>query len=639
MKLGQAILLVSASTLFALLLSEAALRLFTPYGRTSAKIEVATTGANRNLDTSDGARYADRLPIAAGTDRAWFREDPPPLASRGKPNPELVTRFQDFERRGIFPPQSEYIWNRYYVEAERCRPGVFRKYPDTLLAFDPPVVGVYPHYRFPPSSTLVEGLITNEFGLRGGPLTLAKPARTVRIAFAGASTTINHDLLFSYPDRVVYWLNRFAQANHFDVHFETLNGGREGFNSTDIATVMREELLPLDPDFAVYYEGSNQFTTATLLASPRIPPREDVDPRDPITVHKVPELLRAHLATADLLDRALNRFRPVGEPRRPFYRLEWPAGVDEKNPDPDSARLPLELPRIIKDIDSVRASIESNGGRLMLCSFVWLAADGMPLSPTRHKHIYRQLNTVLWPLRYRDIRRLADFQNRVFQRYAAVRGVTFTDVASAMPQDPDLFTDAIHMTDAGERLKAWIIFQQLVPLVRRGIESGQLPRPRATRPLPPPPNFAEHEMSTRCEDPTGPVSRIAGAVSLDAVERAYQEAVVELGPPVKVITAAQQWAYAAAIPLHVPANLASTGFLLVRARVLKGKIGLGVLDSQNQTFQVERYVSPSPGMIDTYVPVPLPDRAGTLIIRNVAEGQTKSEIQIEDVALVTGSLR
>ena len=84
--------------------------------------------------------------------------------------------------------------------------------------------------------------------------------------------------------------------------------------------------------------------------------------------------------------------------------------------DQDVHRAVLAVARI--DLDSIRNSLESIGGHLVLCSFEWLAEDGMPLSPTRHQYIYRQLNTVLWPLRYADIRRLADFQNRVFRRYA-----------------------------------------------------------------------------------------------------------------------------------------------------------------------------------------------------------------------------
>ena len=254
----------------------------------------------------------------------------------------------------------------------------------------------------------------------------------------------------------------------------------------------------------MYYEGSNQFTSANLLVRPIIPPRTAIDAHDPLVQHKLPEFLRTHFAIGDLLDRALNGFQAVGEPRKPYYRLQWPDGVDRDNPNPDSPDLPLQLPAIVKDLDAIRAGLNSIGGRLAVCSFEWFTPGGAPLSPTRHEFIYKQLNTVLWPLAMIDIRRLNDFQNRVFRNYAVSRNIPFVDVAGEIPQDPDLFNDAIHMTEVGERVKAWIVFQQLVPVIRRLIESGQLPHHNDAAHLPRPVSMAVAEMSTHCPVLAGP---------------------------------------------------------------------------------------------------------------------------------------
>lgn len=634
-------LLVLGSTIFSLLVCEVGLRLFTRYGASTSPRQAQGTAlaatVDKLLDTGEAARYVAQLAAAPGTDRRWFTEDPSPLPNRSPVSAQRMKRSMDFERRGIFAPQADYLWNRYYVESERCGPNnVFQNYPDTVLVFDPPVEGLHPRYRFPPSTTMRTGLVTNEFGLRGPPLTLAKPPKTIRIAFVGASTTVGfHDFPFSYPERVTYWLNRFAEASHLDVRFEALNAGREGLNSEDLAAIVRDEVLPLDPDLVVYYEGSNQFGTANLLVSPRIPPRREIDPRDPIVEHKVPELIRTHVAMGELLDRALNRFNSVGEPRKPFYRLKWPAGVDERNPDVDNPNLPLQLPVIVKDLDSIRKSLESIGGQLVLCSFEWLARDDLPLSATRHQYIYKQLNTSLWPLRYADIRRLADFQNHVFRRYAAARGIPFVDVASATPQDPNLFSDAIHMTNTGERLKAWIVFEQLVPILRRQIESGKLPHGNGSQHPPPPPSLAASEMTVRCPAvPSGPLERIDGAISLETIEPVYNGAPLEYGPPVKVITGVQKWSYAALFTLNLPAGLTRPCYLFVRARAVNGLIGLGVLDWRSGTFQTERAVAPSPDMTDIYVPLLFPDHADALVVRNAAEDGVRSEILIEDAELL-----
>ena len=636
---AQNLLVVLVSTLVGLLFWEAGLRLFSHYGPHDAAQPASVPAKPTNV--ADAARYIRRLAGAGSPDQRWFAEDPPPLPNRTSPSPAITARYRDFERRGIFASDAEYVWNSYLVKRDRCNPGgLFRNFPETLLAFTPDSVSIHPGIRFPANQTLQSGLVTNQFGLRGHPISLVKPAKTIRIAFLGASTTVNfHPFAFSYPEHVEHWLNRFAEANHYDVRFEALNGGREGVNSNDVAAILREELLPLDPDLAVYYEGANQFTTANLMVRPIIPPRTAIDARDPLVQHKLPEFLRTHFAIGDLLDRALNGFRTVGEPRKPSYRLQWPDEVDKGNPNPDSPYLPLQLPAIVKDLDTIRAGLHSIGGSLAVCSFEWYAPSGAPLSPTRHEQIYQQLNTVLWPLQYADIRRLNDFQNRVLRNYAASRKIPFLDVAGEIPQDPDLFVDAIHMTEVGERVKAWIVFQQLVPVIRRLIDSGQLPHHNDAAHLPRPMSMAVAEMSTHCPVPAGLGERIDGAVSLETIEQALDGVSIQRGRPTKITMVPLQWSNGAAFPLHLPSGPHGDLFVLIRARVLNGQVGVGVLDRELKGYQVEKFVDAGPEMTDIYLPVPLPETASSVLVRNTAKGAVPSQIVIEDVALVTAPAR
>lgn len=621
--------LLLGSTLTGLVFCEMGVRLFNRYGASRSPAQP------QQLDAAAALRYVARLPIAAGTDRRWFAEDPPPLPNRSRVPARSLERFRDYRTRGIFGAQADYIWNSYYVESERCAVnGIFRSFPDRVLAFKPPAETSHPRFRFPPNSTSVAGLVTNEFGFRGHPLTLAKPAKTIRIAFVGASTTVGfHAFAFSYPEYVEAWLNRYAQANHLQVRFEAINAGREGLNSRDIAAIVQHEVLPLDPDMVVYYEGSNQFRVASALASPAPAPPRDAEAA---VEHKVPELIRTHLAIGDLVDLALTGFPSLREPRKPAYLLNWGAGVDERNPDVDSHNLPLNLPRIVKDLDAIRNSLGPSRSQLVLCSFEWLSENGMMLSPSRHQYIYKQLNTDLWPLRYADIQQLADFQNRVFRRYAASRGVPFLDVAAALPQDPDLFVDAIHMTESGDRVRAWITFQKLVPILRAQIDSGRLPRIAASYQPPPPPSLSAYEMSTRCPDkPTGPLERMRGAIALDTIDLAYSGASVEYGDPVRVTTAPELWSYAASIQINAPPGLARPCYLYLRARVTKGQIGVGTLDRESRDIQLETSIQPTVEMKEVYVPVLFPDRAAALILRNTAPEGTRSQVLLEDASLLT----
>ncbi len=223
-------------------------------------------------------------------------------------------------------------------------------------------------------------------------------------------------------------------------------------------------------------------------------------------------------------------------------------------------------------------------------------------------------------------------------QFVAGLGAPFFDIAAAIPRDPNLFSDAIHMTDTGERVKAWIAFQQLVPILRREIESGRLPRPAVSHPLPAPPSFAITRMSGRCQAaPPGPLNRVDAAFSLDNFDLAFEKASIDFGLPVRVTTAESQGSSAVSMPISAPVNLARPCYLLLRAHVVKGQIRLGVTERGSKSFQVEKTVGPSPGMIDIYVPLPSPDRAVALSILNYARDGRRSEIEIESVALLASS--
>ncbi len=128
----------------------------------------------------------------------------------------------------------------------------------------------------------------------------------------------------------------------------------------------------------------------------------------------------------------------------------------------------------------MRRTLAEAGSDFAVSSFVWLARDGLELDPVRNRSVYRDLNHTYWPYRYRDIRGLADFQNRVFSRYADAHGLLFVDVAAAYPETPDLFLDAIHMKADGTRRTRGSSFWRCCPTCAR-IASGAWPRPIACR--------------------------------------------------------------------------------------------------------------------------------------------------------------
>jgi hypothetical protein len=163
------------------------------------------------------------------------------------------------------------------------------------------------------------------------------------------------------------------------------------------------------------------------------------------------------------------------ELKKPRYATVWPAGVDEQDPDVTRRPLPMDLERVVANLDSMRTSLAAAGSELALSSFIWMVYDGMRLD-ARHLTLYRYLNETFWPVTYARMRRMADFQNRVFANYAKRYDLVFFDVAKDFPRDPDLFSDAIHMMPDGLRLQAWIYLQQIIPVIESRVSSHRWPR-------------------------------------------------------------------------------------------------------------------------------------------------------------------
>lgn len=425
----------------------------------------------------------------------WFRSDPPPLPNRHAPPPEWTEAYRafpaipDLAKHTFRPAELFKAWNAVAV-GPPCRNEFLRQAPHWVYLYQPADNNRYPLYRFLPNATTPLSLVTNRFGWRGPPIAFEKPPATVRIAFVGASTTVNsHHYPFSYPEFIGHWLNLWAAERKLGVRFETINAGREGLMSTDIAAVIRKEVVPLAPDLVVYYEGANQFILAGMLkgepgAAPvAAPPGTSEGP--------LARALRdaAHRsALARRLQAAVNLVRhPSGkELPKPAYKMTWPAGLSESEPDLTRTDLPINLSTIVTDLESSRVALQAAGSELAVSSFKWIVHDGLALDPVRNRALWDHLNLGKWPFTYRDIARMAAFQNRVLARYAAQHGLPFIDVAGQMPDDPALATDAIHFSYGGVRLHAWIVLQSLIPLIERRIARHVWPtRPEAKQALPP----------------------------------------------------------------------------------------------------------------------------------------------------------
>ena len=435
----------------------------------------------------DAWPYVQKLHVAAGVEREWFLT-PPPKRSLIRPDPDLQARADRY--RPVDLP-SDYEWNRQFAVSTSCLTEhhdggeIFANF-DDVFVFDPIDGSPFPRYRFLRGANYPSGLQTNRFGFRGPEIALNKRPGSIRIAFIGSSTTVGpHHEPYSHPELIQFLLNRWGRARHPDVAFEVINAAREGVNSTSIQAIVRQELLPLDPDLAVYYEGSNQFWPADFIGIP-LPPRTQSGTS--------PSVLAQFSALARHVDTVVRRATAPGvEPQKPTIAVGWPKDLDEHDPDLAHQQLPINLQTIMADLDTIRRALDDQGAHLVVSSFVWLAHPGMILDPVRDAFLFDYLNVHYWPFSYAHIERYASFQNRVLRKYAATHGLDFIDFAGEYPRDPRLFSDAVHMMGAGIPLQAWVVFNDLVPIIERHLASGEWPRKPRT-PLSAHPAFGERRL-------------------------------------------------------------------------------------------------------------------------------------------------
>lgn len=433
--------------------------------------------------TARGAdrRYVAGVPRAHGVDLAWYDEDPAPFA-RYPLEPWQQRRFDEYVND---PYPAFFEWNRDYLKTRFCDGGGETLFGSltSFLYFDPIEPGVYPSYRHFRHMSPPGWFVSNSFGWRGPEIALNKPAGTIRIAFVGASTTIDpYYLPFAHPELVGSWLNRWAQANGRPYRVEVVNAGRTGVDSHSIAAVVRQEIAPIEPDLVVYYEGANQFWPAKEVhyRFGRLYPK----PTSTYAMRAGENRFAIVKRALALVDRVTGR--DGSEPLKPAMTPTWAGVIDENHPNPDDPRLPMDLPAIVRDLDSMQAAIRPSGGELVVSSFLWMVKDGMKLDLGVNMNVYGFLNRTYWPIPYAHMRRMADVQNRVFASYARSRNLPFIDLAAEFPLDPDLFGDAIHMHPWGLRLQAWIYLQHLIPLIEARVAAGRFPQPmhhaRATHP-------------------------------------------------------------------------------------------------------------------------------------------------------------
>lgn len=361
-----------------------------------------------------------------------------------------------------------FVKNTFLVDSLSYRKFHFETYTDGLLyAFQPYDSSEYPVYRYFSNAVASSPKFRfNKFGWTGSDIEFRKPDSIIRIAFLGGSTTQQYpDCDFSYPDYIGAWLNEWARRKNLKVRFEVINTGRVAQRSMDFESIFKYELQPVQPDVVVYYEGRNQFNTESALGFKQYRSFDR-------------NLAYAIVGRSILLQSIINAlgisYYSLFEWQKPHVGLKWPNGLDEHNPEINTANLPVSLNQISDNLSGIIRNMDTTNQTLLLCSYAMVCEDSV-LKQKAFNYAYTYWLHELGRVEMKHISRLNNFENRYFKKFAEKNSVGFADVAEVLKKYPQLFDDGIHLSSEGMKLQAWVVYQQLLPIITQRIASGVWP--------------------------------------------------------------------------------------------------------------------------------------------------------------------
>jgi hypothetical protein len=647
-------LLCVAVVAMCLIISEIGRRILDGYQVTG--MTLVKDGRNTDLTWSGGQSTEALLRSIKRdleVDPSWFYERPQPLEGV---EPEWAQK-----RRIAVEVSANYVFNEAAIK-EAGLQAFLRQHQNRLekiFTFPSPDGRPYPSYRLYPGIETGFG-VTNQYGWRSRPVTPIKPSGVIRIGVLGDSTTNR------YPAMLEHWLNLWAARRNIGVRFEILNAARPASNPFDAAAIVEFEFGTIVPDYVLVYGfGNGIYVADTLIklpppivkgqpASVKAGETESLSASIPRRMSEILEPLTPFSAAAVFARNRLlgQRGGPLAaEPDKPATELVFPKEINEHSPDPATLAKHrtgglMGLESYLQGLDSIDAIAKARGIRLFVSTFRVMAFDGMLLAkgdPNNGGIIYSVINEgYWWPYTYAQIRRISAFYNRTLTAWTRSHGHEIIPVDEQMPWRPELYGDGLHELPTGEALHAWIVLQQMMPRIRADLAEGRFTRtPSAAGP------YASTSYWRIDRTPVAPVIRtqtavpqvvatdaaveaatpgvvVPGAFQLSELVPAYGKAAVETGAVPIIHTAAESFAYAAAIPVQQLAlmTLSGRGWVDVRLHVQEGAVSVGILNKAADRFLAQTTVTKTSDIREVRLALDELSDVGSLMISNYRPGES-----------------
>ena len=268
---------------------------------------------------------------------------------------------------------------------------------------------------------------TDSRGFRNPEIEMPKPPGRVRLAFLGGSTTFCSEVSgneATWPELVT----RDLAARYPDVSFDFVNAGQPGYDVDASLRNLNVRVAPLEPDFILYYEASNDLSKDTRLLAHR----------------------------AGLFE---------GEPVKPsaLARISTAWNILEKNVILRRRASAASGPRLQYDADSLARGFEERLAELLRTARA--TAPVVAVATFAHKvrrdqppdAQLRASTSSLYYAPYMSVPGLLDgwdAYNAAIRRAAAATGSILIDGDEAIPGDDVHFADSVHFLNPGSKRMA-----------------------------------------------------------------------------------------------------------------------------------------------------------------------------------------
>ncbi len=289
---------------------------------------------------------------------------------------------------------------------------------------------------------------TNSWGFRGPEFPAAKPKGLIRIVCLGASTTTALHLRWeeSYP----YFLERELRRLVSKQSIQVINAGYVGLDVGNSFAILKQRVLPLQPDIIIFYEANNSINGPEF--TPGLPCRVAI----PVGLSGDCWLdatsswyrwLYGHSATFALTSEEFGWGRRPPPPR--------PHPFDETLPKPSAVAFKETLRQMVQET-------KQHGSFMVLSSFITLAHQSLAVSYEQKPVLFHHLYKDLYPLTLEEVEHIYDYFNRQAADVARDSGIPFVDAAAEFPRDPRYFDfDSIHLNAQGNQALAKIFAKHL----------------------------------------------------------------------------------------------------------------------------------------------------------------------------------